>query len=637
MKRSILAAALLLLVLLSACSLAEDVTPPPGYQTPAPITQEIVYPIVPPDLAQGAVIFAEKCASCHGDAGRGNGAAASSLPVEVPAIGRSEVALSARPADWFDVVTNGRMERSMPPFKSLSDRDRWDVVAYALSLHTGQARLDSAKVIFEEQCQGCHGSLGKGDGARSASLNVPDWSHPERLALLSEAELFQTITGGSGGMPAYRESLDDAQRLALAAFVRSLTFSSPGRAAGTSAVAGAEIAGTPVSSTGEPPAQASGGTPAPAATGTGTPAEITLSGRVTNASGSDIPAGLEATLRAFDAMQPAFTRTVSLAADGSYRFEGVETAEGRVFLVTITVRGVDFNSDPLHSADLADETAAELPVTIYDVSSDATLLHGDRLHVFFDFSDPQMVQVVELLIFSNPTRQVIAPAAEGGTILNFELPAGASDLQFQDGQLGDGTYVDRPDGFGVAQVYPPAEGYQVLFAYNLPYKRKGTFELRVPLDVAETVVMAPQEGVRMKSDQLTDAGARPVQGINLQLFTAGDLRSATPLKLSLSGRPPQGAQVNTGSTMTLLAGIGAFVLVGAGAAVYFFRRREETLARNRIEEEETPETLMDAIIALDDERRAGELNEEVYLARRSELKQRLKTLLNALDRGKGAE
>ena len=36
---------------------------------------------------------------------------------------------------------------------------------------------------------------------------------------------------------------------------------------------------------------------------------------------------------------------------------------------------------------------------------------------------------------------------------------------------------------------------------------------------------------------------------------------------------------------------------------------------------------MDAIIALDDQRRAGELGEEAYLVRRSELKQRLEAVL----------
>lgn len=633
MKRPIIFAAAILVFLLSACSLAEDITPPPDYQAPTQSTQATVFPIVPPDLVRGAAIFAEKCAPCHGDQGRGNGSMASNLSVEVPAIGTSEVALSAIPVDWFNLVTNGRMERSMPPFKSLDDRDRWDVVAYALSLHTTQTQLDSAKTVYEKQCQSCHGPQGKGDGEQAAGQNMPDWSQPERLTQLSEEKLFQSITTGSGGMPAYRDTLNDEQRLGLAAYVRSMTFASPGMVAASVSTPTLEPTGESTTVSGTPSTAATGGAPA-GSTAEGTPTveaaaspvkKTTISGKITSASGA-LPAGLTATLRAFDGMTAADSRTAAVAADGSYSFADIELVENRVFMVTVTVDGVDYNSDPLHSSDVTPGQPANLPITIYEKSNDVSLLRGDRLHVFFDFTDPQKVQVVELLIFSNAGQQVIAPAKEGDTLINFKLPAGATDLQFQDGTLGDGVYLQTADGFGVSQAYSPAEGYQILFAYNLPYDRKGNFEFYVPIDVAEAIVMVPQGGVRMKSDQLTDAGSRPVQGINLQLYTTSNLTPENALKLSLSGRPAQGATVNSGSTTSLLIGIGAFVLVGAAGAAFFINRRRNKSVPEEIQEEETPETLMDAIITLDDQRRAGELSEEAYISRRSELKQRLERL-----------
>ncbi len=642
MKRPIFFAAIILLTLLSACSLAEDITPPPDYQAPTQSTLATVFPIVPPDLVRGAAIFSEKCAPCHGDQGRGNGSMASNLSVEVPAIGTSEVALSAIPVDWFNLVTNGRMERSMPPFKSLDDRDRWDVVAYALSLHTTQTQLDSAKTVYEQQCQSCHGPQGKGDGAQAAGLNTPDWSQPERLAQLSEEKLFQSITTGSGGMPAYRDMLSDEQRLGLAAYVRSMTFASPGKLAASisTPTAAPTVESTTVSGT---PSTAAGGAPA-GSTAEGTPTveaaaspvqKTTITGKITSASGT-LPAGLTATLRAFDGMAAADSRTAAVAADGSYSFADVELVENRVFMVTVTVDGVDYNSDPLHSSDVTPGQPANLPITIYEKSNDVSLLRGDRLHLFFDFTDPQKVQVVELLIFSNAGQQVIAPAKEGDTLLNFKLPAGATDLQFQDGTLGDGVYLQTADGFGVSRAYSPAEGYQILFAYNLPYDRRGNFEFYVPINVAEAIVMVPQGGVRMKSDQLTDAGSRPVQGINLQLYTTSNLTPENALKLSLSGRPAQGATVNSGSTTTLLIGIGAFVLVGAAGAAFYINRRRNKPVPEEIQEEETPESLMDAIITLDDQRRAGELSEEAYISRRGELKQRLERLTSLSQEKKDA-
>ncbi len=639
MKSLWLAAAIFPLVLLSACSLAGDVTPPPDYQAPTPSTVETVYPIVPPDPARGAEIYSEECVPCHGASGRGDGSMASNLSVEVPAIGLVEVALGARPADWYDVVTNGRMERNMPPFKALSDRDRWDVVAYALLLHVTQSELDSARILFEQQCQSCHGAQGNGNGSQAVDMNVPDWTQPERLAPVSEEELFQVITAGAGEMPAYRDTLSDHQRLGLAAYVRSLALASPG------AVAEAVPTNTPeptLTPTVKPTLASTNVAPAGegSATPTATPAlpkKATLRGALKNASGGAIPAGLKVILHAYDDMQATFSLTAPVAADGSYQFTDVELAENRVFLATVNVDGVDYNSDPLHSRDVLSGQAAELPITIYNVSNDITILRGDRLHVFFDFTDPKMVQVVELLIFSNPSQQVVAPSTDTPTLLNFKLPAGATELQFQDGTLGDGTYVQTTDGFGVAQAYMPAEGYQILFAYNLPYSRKGDFELQVPIDVSEAVVMVPQEGVRTKSAQLTDAGSRTVQEMNLELFTANNLSPSSPLKLTLSGRPAQGARVSSGSTKTLAIGISAFGLVGVGAGIYFLRRRRIRNTRQiEILKGETPEALMDAIIALDDQRRAGELDEKAYLARRAELKQRLEQALGQPDEKKDA-
>jgi mono/diheme cytochrome c family protein len=620
MKHTLLAVVIFSLTMLSACSLTGDVTPPPDYQAPTSSVQEMVYPILPPDLENGAVIYKEECATCHGNTGRGNGSLASSLPVDVPALGTFSVAFSARPIDWFDLVTNGRMERDMPPFDFLKDRDRWDVVAYALSLHTTQDQLDSVKIIYEQQCQSCHGP--NGEGEQAAGRDVADWTQPERLAQLSEDDLYLAITMGAGSMPGFRDTLNDTQRMALAAYVRSLTFASPG------VVAEVSMTATPASpSTAVPSASPLDGLVTSGAAAS-LPENAFISGKVSSFTGDAIPTGLEATLQAYDNMQLTFTQTVPVSDDGSYSFREVELAENRVFLVKVTVQGVNFTSDVLHSNDLTGGETAQLPITIYEVSNDASQLRGDRLHVFFDFTDPEMVQVVELLIFSNPGQEVIAPAVQGGSLLSFTLPEDASDLQFEDGTLGDGTYLQTANGFGVARAYAPGDGYQILFAYNLPYERKRDLELDIPVDIADAIIMVPVDGVRIKSDQLQEAGEKDVQGVDLQLYLSNNLKTDSPLGLTLSGRPPQGADFNFGETSSLLIGAGTFVLVGIGTVIYLIRQRKSRAEPEDILEEETPEALMDAIIALDDRRRAGELDEEAYLTRRGKLKGRLQQFLD---------
>ena len=81
--------------------------------------------------ANGKKLAETNCVSCHGAGGKGDGAAAP--------------ALNPKPADWtspkvqtesdgslFWKISNGR--GPMPPWKHLSDKDRWDLVAHVKSL-----------------------------------------------------------------------------------------------------------------------------------------------------------------------------------------------------------------------------------------------------------------------------------------------------------------------------------------------------------------------------------------------------------------------------------------------------------------------------------------------------------------------
>jgi high-affinity iron transporter len=167
-------------VALGACSLAGDITPPPGLATAqaqgfglAPTAAPLVPPARSPDLTAGALIFADKCAPCHGDTGAGDGAQAAELPSPPVAFTDPEVAQRAIPEEWFRVVTEGRFDRFMPGFTSLDDGQRWDVVGYALSLGLPAQAVDAGRLVYQQQCAGCHGDVGKGDG------RVPDLTSPE--------------------------------------------------------------------------------------------------------------------------------------------------------------------------------------------------------------------------------------------------------------------------------------------------------------------------------------------------------------------------------------------------------------------------------------------------------------------------
>jgi mono/diheme cytochrome c family protein len=149
--------------------------------------------------------------------------------VQVPLLGNAETAREVAPVNWYNTVTNGNIERFMPPFAgSLTDRQRWDVVAYAYTLSMQPNQLAEGAEIFAAQCQDCHGETGQGDGVQAVSENIrmSSWSDPSRLAQLSNQQLWEIISDGvpEKNMPGYAGELSDNQRWALTKHVRTLGF-----------------------------------------------------------------------------------------------------------------------------------------------------------------------------------------------------------------------------------------------------------------------------------------------------------------------------------------------------------------------------------------------------------------------------
>ncbi len=676
--KKVLFTAFILSLALTACSLASDITPPPDYQPPVaqPTAAQVVYPLVPPDPSDGAAIFPEKCAPCHGDAGLGNGPQSAKLPNPPAAIGTAQVARLAKPQTWYDVVTNGRMEQSMPPFKSLSDRQRWDVIAYVLSLSTTPQEIQQGQTIYQQKCQSCHGLQGRGDGPQAATAGgkEPDWSDGSRLASRSANDLFTVITNGvAPAMPAYSSQLSEDERWAVAAYIRTLSFAgsntiqasaaTPAAASTTSATStlatpdqnatplatsAATLAATP-SAGGTAVAQGPTSTAAPLPVGTtsaGTPVvtgKFNISGKVTFSAGGSLPSGLNVTLQGFDNMTPAWTATAPLSADGTFAFSGVDVVQNRVWMAQVEYNKVTFSSQPLHSTDVQPGKDASVAINISPSSTDVSVLKAQRLHVFFDFSTSGTLQVAELFIVQNPTDKAVVPADPANPALKFELPQGAVNLFFQDGTLGDGRYVKTDTGFGDNQTIPPQGTVQELFGYDMPYTNN-TANLSVPISmpVDSAVVMVPAGGVSVSGPQVTNAGTRDVQGSGtIALFTAANLASGTKLDLTVSGvpaaQPGASGSASTpasNSPAALIIGLAVFGVVLVGGGFWLFRQRRRARAEYDEEEDEeelpaaneSAESILDAIVTLDDLYQAGDLPEAAYKERRAELKERLKAL-----------
>lgn len=96
-------------------------------------------PSRPPSLARGAVVFAQQCAACHGEFGRGDGPKAKQLKGPPPPNLADPAVMGGTPLlEIYRRIAIGVPGTAMPEFADdISEPDRWAVAAYVAALQYG--------------------------------------------------------------------------------------------------------------------------------------------------------------------------------------------------------------------------------------------------------------------------------------------------------------------------------------------------------------------------------------------------------------------------------------------------------------------------------------------------------------------
>ncbi|HSN81633.1 MAG TPA: cytochrome c [Polyangiales bacterium] len=84
--------------------------------------------------ARGREIYRSKCALCHGKDADGRGARRKGLSHAPTSFQRPQWRQSVTPKYVFQVLSEGKQGTSMPAWPTLTEEQRWDVVAYLLSV-----------------------------------------------------------------------------------------------------------------------------------------------------------------------------------------------------------------------------------------------------------------------------------------------------------------------------------------------------------------------------------------------------------------------------------------------------------------------------------------------------------------------
>jgi mono/diheme cytochrome c family protein len=592
-------------LVLAACnfSLASDVTPPPDYVAPTPMpTLGALVPASAPDTRDGATLYAQNCAACHGGKGLGDGPQSMQLPVTVPGIGLAEVASSASPADWFKTVTQGNLDRFMPPFVgALSDQQRWDVIAYVLTLHTSPDQIAHGQSLVESNCADCAAKFGD----------------QSKMAALSEDDLVGILRNGNADVPAFGKDFSASDAHDAAAYLRTLSFASG------SALAAASTPSTPETTSSAVP----GGT-APAAAGATPVASVgTVTGSIV-AAGTPQTSGLTVTLHGFDhsqdqtsGPQEVLTLSTTAAADGSFAFPSVSMPVNRIFLAEVDYGGIQYRSD--FGVAAADSSTITLPpLKVFQASPDLSLLRLDQIHLYTDFATAGTVQVLEIFAFSNPSDNAVIISTDGVSIPFIKLPEAAQNPGYEPGQ---DSAPFQTAGSGLA-VAPSAKSYSIIAFFNLPYDQKLEINQPMVIDAPSILLLVP-DGMRVSGPQLVSKGLQVIQNNSYQEFSAGALKAGGTLSFSVTGRPKASSATGIDVRQGLLIGGGALGLgLIIGGVFLYLRDRKRVPAVPDEAEFDSADDVMDAILALDDLHSAGKISDPAYEKRRNELKDVLRQL-----------
>jgi DMSO reductase family type II enzyme heme b subunit len=209
----------------------------------------------------GKQLYDKYCAQCHGETGDGKGPAAEHLLPKPRDFTTGKFKIRSTPNgalptddDLKNIIRRGMPYTSMPGWPQFTDPQLAEIAAHVKTFYEGfknpeQApkpiafpaappvaadALEKGKEIYGRLgCAGCHGELGRTDGA-TATMLKEDLGNPIRPADLTKAwtfrggatreDIFRVLSTGLNGtpMPSYQEALKDDERWHLTDYILSL-------------------------------------------------------------------------------------------------------------------------------------------------------------------------------------------------------------------------------------------------------------------------------------------------------------------------------------------------------------------------------------------------------------------------------
>ncbi len=545
-----------------------------------------------PSVSAGRLQWVENCQPCHGPTGLGDGPTALSIPGPLPNFSDPQTARQRVPADAFDTIKNGRVDKLMPPWGDrLSDSQIWDAAAYAWSLSTRPQDLAAGETIYLAECSACHGENGRGNGPEAAE-EMLDFTDLQVMMQRSQADLQAGFTAS----PEHEaNALSDAALWQTLDYIRTFSFEVPQR-------------------------------------------DGILTGQVINATTNKPQGSVEVTLHVYSGEVEVETFATQADRDGNFSFENLVADHTLQYVVEGRYQDVAYLSEqPGLFVPNSNET--RLNLNVFETTTDPTAITVIRLNYLLAFG-PEAVQAVEVFVVENVGDRTFV--GQNGQTFSFSLPQAAENVTFEYNYEGrfiaqEGSYADT------APVIPGRGGHSIIAFYDIPYD-DDTLTIEIPLPVALPAVniFLQDIGASLSSNQLQFVETREGHGDKFSIFSGSNLTQDDTLTLQLSDLDQ--LQFNTGAGAPnasdfnqsrvdqnvlrwSVVGLGGLLIVAVALVYPIYRPQLSRQAAADADKDVRLQKLLLMLARLDEVFEAGELDQAVYRQARSRYKAELATLM----------
>lgn len=575
--------------------------------------------ITAPLIQQGAQIFANRCASCHGLNGEGDGELVQSG--QIPFMGDfTDISATDGQSlqDWFSVITMGNLENGMPPWEqALTPEQRWAVALFSYTLPYTSEQISAGERLIA-------------DNPTLNTLLTPFIADQFVLLNTSDDALgdFIASTGGIIAEDDQQAIIAYARAQAInglntSTLPRNVTSNTVAQPSPPPPVVTEEVATSDPTSEATEEAQV-----AP------TPVDLPLvsvSGNVSNGTADSVlPPDLEVALRIFDELINETTLTTTLDAEGNFTFDDVPLNSDWVYFATVDFQGERFGVQ-------GDPTAEQMTfsMTVYEITNDPTVISivGEVLQIN---NANNTLEILHAFQYRNDSDRLYVSGQndEGDTTsLVVTLPVGAIIVRTDNDQ----RYIIPEDNSGLVDtngVFPGTQHF-ISVVYLLPYFGDATIDYPASYDFDGPIrFLISDPEVELSGDLYENLGEQLLGEVNYQVYgTNLSLQAGDSIRYNIEGggieTTSNDSGVVTSNNLVPILGIFLIVIGAMGAILLYLNRNSATASESN--KDRLIDGLVRQIAELDAKHEDGDINHDLYHQRRKQLKSRLDALMDGTD------